>query len=45
MNNLVSLRNRRWFVLLALSLLTVITVSSPWFTAIAYACQNQGAGC
>lgn len=38
-------QNRRLVICTALGVLTLIATSSPWFTTIVYACQNQGGGC
>jgi hypothetical protein len=38
-------QSRRLVVWAALGVLAFIAANSPWLTAVAHACQNQGAGC
>ena len=38
-------RPRRLIIGATLGLLTLLVAVSPWFTMVAYACQNQGGGC
>jgi hypothetical protein len=37
--------NRRLVVWVAVGVLVFIAANSPWFTAIALACQGHGTGC
>jgi hypothetical protein len=38
-------QRRRLVVWATLGVSALITAASPWFTTIAYACQNTGGGC
>ena len=38
-------QSRRLVVWAALGVLAFVAANSPWFTAVALACQNHGGGC
>lgn len=38
-------QSRRLVLWATLSVLALIAANGPWLTAVANACQNQGAGC